>query len=241
MFVRFARTANHQLPGGRQARTGRLPDGEYPSGAAFEARVRLASCRGRCPSRPAGRGPRLRSRTRPPPRDDRRALVRQPLSWRPPCRLCASRDRPPPRTKAEVGARLGRAIACSPDQQWPLFPQSAHAPVLRAARSRGGFTARRPARRPLKPVPSSDRISLALIERAGRGALVLPGWAVTSRVGARVPVVAARRDRGARDPAGCKHHACRQKRNAPLHAYLSLLLGRLPASDGAYGEVGVRQ
>ena len=41
-------------------------DGEYPSGAAFEARVRLASCRGRRPSRPAGRGPRHRSRTGPP-------------------------------------------------------------------------------------------------------------------------------------------------------------------------------
>ena len=30
------------------------------------------------------------------------------------CRLCASRDRSSPVTKAEVSDRLGRAIACSP-------------------------------------------------------------------------------------------------------------------------------
>ncbi len=65
MFVRFLlnRTAST-----RRRETG--PDGpssggEYPSGAALEVPVRLASCRGRRPCRPAGRGPRLGSRTGP--------------------------------------------------------------------------------------------------------------------------------------------------------------------------------
>ena len=68
MFVRFPLNHKSSTHRRKTGPDGPSSDGEFPSGAAFEARVRLANRRGRRRCRPAGRDPRHGSRRRPPPR-----------------------------------------------------------------------------------------------------------------------------------------------------------------------------
>jgi hypothetical protein len=83
--------------------------------------------------------------------------------------------------------------------------------------------------RPLEPVASPlTRLrgcALALVQRAGRGTLVLPGRAFFGGIRVRMPVVGAFRDRGARD--GCCANSQRGERKQRGHHFASSTHGFL--------------
>ena len=68
------------------------------------------------------------------------------------------------------------------------------------------------------------------MQRARRIVHVLSGRAVPSGIRSRVTVVPGVGDRGARDPAGCQHHARRQHDDSFLHLVVLLLKVREPTA-----------
>jgi hypothetical protein len=84
--------------------------------------------------------------------------------------------------------------------------------------------------RPLEPVASPltprEACALALVQRAGRGSLVLPGRALFGGIRVRMPVVIACRDRGARDRRCPNSQRGERKQGghdfaSPSHGFLS--------------------